>query len=92
MVEICFHVAFNNFSVIAGLCLDVIGTSMLMLLKGQGRKCSFSVGVHDLRYLYAKYEPQHYKTNKVTVRPAKTQISLGIHPVWSVFAVHSMGS
>ena len=27
------------------------------------------------------------KTNKVTVRPAKTQISLGIRPVWSVFAV-----
>ena len=31
------------------------------------------------------------KTNKVTVRPAKTQISLGIHPVGSVFAVRSMG-
>ena len=29
------------------------------------------------------YEPQHDKTNKVTVRPAKTQISLGIHRVWS---------
>ena len=24
------------------------------------------------------------------LRPAKTQISLGICPVWSVFAVHSM--
>ena len=30
--------------------------------------------------------------NKVSVHPAKTQISLGIHPVWSVFAVRSMGS
>ena len=29
------------------------------------------------------FEPPHDKTNKVTVRPAKTQISLGIHPVWS---------
>ena len=29
------------------------------------------------------YEPQHDKTNKMTVRPAKTQISLGIRPVWS---------
>ena len=29
------------------------------------------------------YEPPHDKTNKVTVRPAKTQISLGIRPVWS---------
>ena len=30
-----------------------------------------------------QFEPQHDKTNKVSVRPAKTQISLGIHPVWS---------
>ena len=29
------------------------------------------------------YEPRHYKTNKMSVRPAKTQISLGICPVWS---------
>ena len=29
------------------------------------------------------YEPRHDKTNKMTVRPAKTQISLGIYPVWS---------
>ena len=29
------------------------------------------------------YEPRHDKTNNVTVRPAKTQISLGIRPVWS---------
>ena len=28
-------------------------------------------------------EPPRDKTNKMTVRPAKTQISLGIHPVWS---------
>ena len=27
-------------------------------------------------------EPQHDKTNNMSVRPAKTQISLGIHPVW----------
>ena len=30
-----------------------------------------------------KNEPQHDKTNKMSVRPAKTQISLGICPVWS---------
>ena len=30
-----------------------------------------------------EYDPRHDKTNKVTVRPAKTQISLGIRPVWS---------
>ena len=34
-----------------------------------------------------RYEPPHDKTNKMTMRPAKTQISLGIRPVWSVFAV-----
>ena len=28
-------------------------------------------------------EPPHDKTNKMTVRPAKTHISLGIRPVWS---------
>ena len=28
-------------------------------------------------------EPPRDKTNKTTVRPAKTQISLGIRPVWS---------
>ena len=28
-------------------------------------------------------EPLHDKTNKMTVRPAKTQISLGIRPVWT---------
>ena len=28
-------------------------------------------------------EPRYDKTNKVRVRPAKTQISLGIRPVWS---------
>ena len=32
---------------------------------------------------YTRYETPHDKTNKMTVRPAKTQISLGIRPVWS---------
>ena len=35
----------------------------------------------------SSYEPRHDRTNKMTVRPAKTQISLGIRPIWSVFAV-----
>ena len=33
-------------------------------------------------YPNEKYEPPHDKTNKMNVRPAKTQISLGIRPVW----------
>ena len=30
------------------------------------------------------YDPRHDKTNKVTVRPEKTQISLSIRPVFAV--------
>ena len=39
-----------------------------------------------LRYLFiwdGSYELQHDKTNRISVCPAKTKISLGIHPVWS---------
>ena len=37
------------------------------------------------------YEPTHDKTNKMHVRPAKSQISLGIRSVWSrVFVVRMM--
>ena len=34
-------------------------------------------------HLLDTFEPRHDKFNKMSVRPAKTQISLGIHPVWS---------
>ena len=40
-------------------------------------------------------EPRHVKTNKMAVRPAKTQISLGICPIWSessLFAWRKLGS
>ena len=30
------------------------------------------------------YKPRHDKTNKMAVRPAKTQISLGIRPVFAL--------
>ena len=40
------------------------------------------VNKHNLvKNIAGKYEPQHDKTNKVTVRPAKTPISLGIRTV-----------
>ena len=32
---------------------------------------------------YNLFEPRHDKTSKMSVRPAKTQISLGIRPVCS---------
>ena len=39
--------------------------------------------IYRLPYLNVRplTEPQHDKTNKMSVRPAKTQISLGIRPV-----------
>ena len=39
------------------------------------------------RYIWVKLVNKHDKTNQMSVRPAKTQIILGICPVWSVFAV-----
>ena len=36
-----------------------------------------------MKMISALFEPPHDKTNKMTVRPAKTQISLGIRPVLS---------
>ena len=43
---------------------------------------------HAMRLIFPsswilRNEPPHDKSNKVAVRPAKTQISLGIRPVWS---------
>ena len=51
-------------------------------------KCDFffflgSLHCKDDCFKRIKYEPRHDKTNKMSVRPAKTQISLGIRPVWS---------
>ena len=45
-----------------------------------------------IRNYITQYELPRDKTNNVAVCPAKTQISLGIRPVWSVFTVCSMGS
>ena len=42
----------------------------------------FSVRITDILQ-YHKNEPPHVKTNEMTLRPAKTQITLGIRPVWS---------
>ena len=36
-------------------------------------------------------EPLHDKTNKKDVRPAKTPVSLGIRPVWSLSHEESLG-
>ena len=41
-----------------------------------------AVGFQNLQDLSHPYEP-HDKNNEMCMRPAKTQISLGIRPVWS---------
>ena len=41
----------------------------------------FSCCITPFSIVITSHEPPHDKTNKVTVRPAKTQISLGIRPV-----------
>ena len=52
----------------------------------KGSLCSFShrrpsVSLH-VNWLALLFEPRHDKTNKMSVHPMKTQISLGIRPVW----------
>ena len=43
----------------------------------------FFIWLLVLHLIQIKFEPPRDQTNKMTVRPAKTQISLGICPVWS---------
>ena len=43
---------------------------------------------HDSHYIWAA----SWQNQQNDVGPAKTQTGLGIHPVWSESAVHSMGS
>ena len=59
--------------VIYHLVMKTSGVSRLSLLNLIQRQ-------REIRRLF---ELRHDKTNKVTVRPAKTQISLGICPFWS---------
>ena len=40
-------------------------------------------------YQTIKYEPRHDKTNIMSVRPVKTQISLGIRLVWSEYSLYA---
>ena len=61
---------------------QVENTEIICKLVLKWRICETSI----ILYMSVKkflYEPQHDKTNKMSVRPAKTQISLGIRPVWS---------
>ena len=42
----------------------------------------FSPNINDVEYMVL-HEPLHDKTNKMSVRPAKTQIIPDIRPIWS---------
>ena len=48
-----------------------------------GWKVTYSHEMAHFISLPLSFEPRHDKTNKMSVCPAKTQISLGIRPVWS---------
>ena len=52
-------------------------------LKGTFISPKIIFGNNKTYIIYEITEPPHDKTNNVVVRPAKTQISLGIRPVWS---------
>ena len=45
--------------------------------------CLFLSLQRSKHFWWFKNEPPHDKTNKMTLRPVKTQITLGIRPVWS---------
>ena len=51
--------------------------------KPPGDICEKAMIVNADYISHMKYEPPHDKANEMTVHPAKTQISQGIHPVWS---------
>ena len=61
--------------VFAGCTGHFVGFDMLPLI--------FSWQCVSLQVSFTAYELGHDKTNKMSVRPAKTQISLCICPVWS---------
>ena len=69
---------------------------MVVVRVADGRIGLFLISVREQASVdtLAQYGPPHDKTNKMTVRPAKTQISPGIHPpsLIRVFAVRSVGS
>ena len=58
---------------VVSYCLEVRLEGTGLTLKACGEKLAVTL----------IYEPAHDKTNKMTCAPVKTQISLGIRPVWS---------
>ena len=63
----------------AGSCHQFLGTVYHTTLSSTKYIVLLNEQIHSL--IKVKDEPPHDKTNKVSVCPAKTQISLGIRPV-----------
>ena len=71
--------------------------SKLRMFPGNEREIGnyMHVAFNDFFMSETAFEPPHNKTSKMSVRPAKTQISLGIRPVWpesSLSAWRNIGS
>ena len=56
---------------------------IIMVLSNEKKVCHWFWLFGALNKKRCSYEPRHDKTNIMAVRPAKTQISLGVCPVWS---------
>ena len=72
------------------LVTDCMSSSLKMLV------CEWTIPkIYEFHFIVSLCEPRHDKTKKVSVRPAKTQIRLGIRLVWlesSLSAWRSLGS
>ena len=72
-----------------GYQIRVIGCKIIFIFIILTQRKSFHIEIQAEEYARIEnvrenlHEPRHDKTNKMSVRPAKTQISLGIRPVWS---------
>ena len=69
------------------LASDYVFVLLMWSLNGSRNQrrtwCHWKAMIYGALLQHLLYEPRHEKTNKITVRPAKTQISLGIRQVWS---------
>ena len=77
------HISISSHSRLIYHMSPIILASIPPLMWSQSYPVCFSHNVDVSCYSCLMYELPHDKTNKVTMCPAKTQISLGIPSVWS---------
>ena len=70
-----------GFCMVLYVCVFFLSSILITSLGEEGAGRSTGCLLMCTRVVVLQFEPRHDKTNKVTVRPAKTQISLGIRPV-----------